>query len=89
MSTRKQRHRGNHRRSFAELNRSFGLDGRMESEVWYIALLATHAGTFNTVIDVLEGHFGSLDHAWGAFESLDENIAAKYQEVMDCVSENG
>ena len=59
----------------------------MESEVWYIALLATYAGATNTVIDVLVGHFGSLDLAWGAFESLEDGIARRYQEVMDVVSE--
>lgn len=86
MSTRKQRHEGNSHRGYADLNRSHGINGRMESETWYIALIAVHAKAYETAKDVLIEHFGSLDLARRSFDSIEEQVARRYQEVIDLVA---
>lgn len=82
MSTRKKRHSGNKQRSWDELNRSTGHDGRMESEAWYQArtLCATDV---EAAITVLVDHFGTLQAAWQAYRSLAEQPATAFKEVAD------
>jgi hypothetical protein len=86
VSTRKQRHHGNRQRGFEELNRSYGLNGRLESETWYCALVAVRAGTYNAAEDALVQHFGSIDLAVRSFEAIEDNVAQRYQEVIDVVT---
>lgn len=86
MSTRKQRHDGNRERGYEDLNRSHGLNGRMESETWYVALVAVRAGAYNAAEDALIEHFGSIDLAVRSFESIESHVAQRYQEVIDVVT---
>lgn len=82
MSTRKKRHSGNKQRSWGELNRSIGHDGRMESEAWYQArtLCATDIEAAKTV---LVEHFGTLQAAWQSYRNLAEQPSTAFKEVAD------
>lgn len=81
MSTRKQRNEGGRQRGFADLNKSYGNTGLMESETLYIALLAVRAGAFDTARDALEAHYGSLRVAEQSLKSLDDNAVARYTDL--------
>lgn len=85
MSTRQPKHRGSANRDWESLNRTFGDDGRMESECWYMAL--RELPNIEASATILEGHFGDLASAGRAFDSLDEDVAKRFADVRRYVIE--
>lgn len=87
MSTRKPRHDGNKQRGYADLNKSHGHNGFMESETLYIACKAVTSGAFDTAIDVLVAHYGSLRAAKASLRSIDDSISHRYVELLAVVED--
>jgi len=88
MSTRPRKQAGAKTRDWTELNQVTH-SGLMESEVWYIALMAVGVGEIDKAKETLENQFGSLESASRAYRALADGPAAKFRDVADAFDWSG
>jgi hypothetical protein len=88
VSTRPRKQAGAKTRGWTELNQVTSC-GLMESEVWYIALMAVGVGETDKAKETLENQFGSLESASHAYRSLADGPAAKFKDVADAFDWSG